>query len=110
LMDMQMPEMDGIQATRAIRLTGNAVPILAFTANAFEEDVSAALAAGMDGFVSKPVRKPMLIGAIMKCLKAKSENRIGISIAAEAGTRELSVFDPSVLAALSLEVGDEHRS
>ena len=59
-MDWQMPRMDGIEATEAIiaqeREAGRAhVPIVAMTANAFNEDRSRALAAGMDGFMAKPI-------------------------------------------------------
>ena len=59
LMDVQMPVMDGYAATRAIRMlpTGfqSRIPIIAMTANAFEEDRKAALDAGMDEHISKPI-------------------------------------------------------
>jgi signal transduction histidine kinase/HPt (histidine-containing phosphotransfer) domain-containing protein len=69
LMDIQMPVMNGIEATRAIRAGGYIqVPVLALTANAYPEDVSACLAAGMNGFVAKPVRKFVLVEAILRVL------------------------------------------
>ncbi len=59
LMDVQMPVMDGYDATRAIRASAhpdaNSIPILAMTANAFSEDVAAAVAAGMSGHIAKPI-------------------------------------------------------
>ncbi|MFT4276719.1 MAG: ATP-binding protein [Rhodopseudomonas sp.] len=71
LMDVRMPEMDGLDATRAIRAQGGAlavVPIIAFTANAFAEDAAACRAAGMNDHVAKPVRKKALVEAILRAL------------------------------------------
>lgn len=72
LMDIQMPNMNGYEATKAIRkLTDERakMPIIAMTANAFEEDRQAALAAGMDDYVAKPVEISELFRTIMKNLK-----------------------------------------
>jgi signal transduction histidine kinase/DNA-binding response OmpR family regulator len=71
LMDVRMPEMDGFQATRAIRARGGrpaSVPIIAFTANAFAEDIKACHEAGMNDFVVKPARKKALVDAILRVL------------------------------------------
>ena len=68
LMDVQMPEMDGFTATEAIRALENTelarIPILAMTANAFEEDKQAALQCGMNGHIAKPIRVEKLFEAL----------------------------------------------
>jgi signal transduction histidine kinase/ActR/RegA family two-component response regulator len=69
LMDLQMPGMDGMEATQAIRALGDAratLPIIAMTANAFEEDRRACLAAGMDDYVAKPIDVDRLAEAIAR--------------------------------------------
>ena len=74
LMDIMMPEMNGYETTKAIRNLsdrpdGKEIPIIAMTANAFAEDVQAALDAGMDDHVAKPMDMDILISAIEKCVK-----------------------------------------
>jgi two-component system sensor histidine kinase/response regulator len=70
LMDMQMPVMDGLEAARAIRAggRGEALPIIAMTANAFSEDRDACLAAGMNDHVSKPVNPDALYAMLLRWL------------------------------------------
>ena len=72
LMDVQMPIMDGYEATRQIRALENPVlagiPILAMTANAFEEDKKSALDCGMNGFLSKPIIMEELVHELQKIL------------------------------------------
>ena len=64
LMDMRMPEMDGLEATRAIREMNRpdakVIPIIALTANAFDEDVQRSMQAGLNAHLSKPVEPETL--------------------------------------------------
>jgi len=77
LMDMSMPELDGIAATREIRALDIVQPtIVALTANAFESDREACLAAGMDHFLSKPINKAHLIDTLAAL---QAERRLGLN-------------------------------
>ena len=73
LMDMRMPEMDGLEATRAIRALpdrpdARTIPIIALTANAFDEDVQRSLQAGLNAHLSKPVQPELLFSALESLL------------------------------------------
>ena len=75
LMDVHMPGVDGIEATRRIREAeagGARTPIVALTANAFEEDREACIAAGMDGFLTKPLDRERLATALATAAEAKA--------------------------------------
>ena len=74
LMDMRMPVMDGLQATREIRTLDRAdaqsVPIIALTANAFDEDVQRSLQAGLNAHLSKPIDPESLFTTLESLIKA----------------------------------------
>ena len=77
LMDVMMPVMDGLAATRAIRAIPRAdarqIPILAMTANAFEEDARQCLAAGMNVHLAKPLQMDKVVAALMECCGKKRD-------------------------------------
>ncbi len=80
LMDIQMPDMNGFEATAEIRekekASGSHMPIVAMTANAMKGDQEACLAAGMDGYVSKPIRSVELFATIENVLAQFSGIRV----------------------------------
>ncbi|WP_234800341.1 ATP-binding protein [Agrobacterium pusense] len=82
LMDMQMPRMDGIEATRAIRGTGNDIPIVAMTANASVDDRRLCAAAGMNGFQSKPVTKNQL-ARLISTFEVRGKGGAGVDVASD---------------------------
>jgi CheY-like chemotaxis protein len=75
LMDLHMPGIDGLEAARRIRAaeaeTNHRTPIIALTANAFAEDREACLAAGMDGFLVKPLDREQLAALLKTIAKSK---------------------------------------
>ena len=74
LMDMRMPEMDGLEASRLIRAMdrkdAQGIPIIALTANAFDEDVQRSMQAGLNAHLSKPVEPETLFKTLENLIKA----------------------------------------
>ncbi|MDB5861045.1 MAG: multi-sensor hybrid histidine kinase [Ramlibacter sp.] len=96
LMDMQMPVMDGLGATRALRLSPEsaALPIIAMTANAMDSDREACLAAGMNEHVAKPFAINDVVAVILQCIaRPASVPASGRGAAPEPAADELPVFD-----------------
>ena len=118
MMDVRMPEMDGLQATRTIRSRGGrlqTLPIIAFTASAFEDDVKACRDAGMDDLVVKPVRKKVMVEAILRMLSshppaADTDSAVVAPRLVPAQTPAAdaaAVFDRKAFEELAAEIGQE---
>jgi PAS domain S-box-containing protein len=102
LMDVQMPQMDGLTATGVLRSHGYAGPIVALTANAMEADRQRCLAAGCDGFLTKPIPGPVLIAAVAERLArgrgtplAAADSAAADVAAAGSATMGLAATSPS---------------
>ena len=105
LMDVQMPEMDGIEATRAIRaLPGDlgAIPIISMTANAMNGDRESYLAAGMNDYVSKPIDRDDLLDKVLRW------GARGAS--ANAAEKSAETTQAETLAALAVDLGEDGLS
>jgi two-component system, sensor histidine kinase and response regulator len=114
LMDVQMPEMDGFEATAAIRemeaRTGRRVPIVGVTAHATARDRRLCLAAGMDTYLSKPIRPDMLFAAIDEVIpgreraparRAADHSLAAIEVLDEAGILAVVSGNPGLLRELA---------
>lgn len=69
LMDVKMPVMDGLEATRRLKETHPALPVIALTANVFDNDRDSAMEAGCDEFLAKPVNSKLCLETIARCLE-----------------------------------------
>lgn len=107
LMDVSMPEMDGIAATKAIRrLSGSAgkVPIIALTAYALDEDRQRVLASGMDDFVAKPVSRIELARALSRQLSGNERHN---GFKRKDHTLSQSAFDESILSSVFADMDEQ---
>ncbi|MCF6221232.1 MAG: response regulator [Robiginitomaculum sp.] len=75
-MDMRMPNMDGLEATRKIRALGSTIPIIALTANAFDDDRNACFDSGMNDFMTKPVSAEELSETVVNWTKSDEEKKL----------------------------------
>jgi CheY-like chemotaxis protein len=117
LMDVQMPEMDGLEASRRIHRQwpeGKRPRIIAVTANALAEEREMCLAAGMDDYVSKPIRMDELVTALGRCRPVVEAPPLAMPsagpsthMAAEADARGAATIDAETLRGLRATLGDD---
>ena len=102
LMDLHMPEMDGLQATRVIRQELKSdIPIIALTANAFKKEIEQCLEAGMNDFVTKPFEESVLLQSLLKHVLHKSYTQKSSSQPSETEAPVDKLYDLSRLIDIS---------
>jgi signal transduction histidine kinase/CheY-like chemotaxis protein len=110
LMDVMMPELDGLAAARALRTMGGphqTVPIIALTASAFAEDREAAFAAGMNAFATKPITARGLLESIDACLNHAphmASEHVPVSVSAQ----DVPTLDRKFLDQMAEDLGPQH--
>lgn len=105
LMDVQMPVMDGLEATRRIRALDSArrrVPVLAVTASALPEQVAACRAAGMDGHLAKPIDREALISAVARLAAG---DRLSVATPIAEALVQQPLLDEAALRNLAVDLG-----
>lgn len=109
LMDLSMPEMDGIEATKEIRLAegeGKRTPILAMTANVVKGDLKRCMASGMDDYITKPVRKEDLLNIVSRWLPKGDKNTVPTTQEEDVRVdHDKTYIDENVLAQLLEDTG-----
>lgn len=100
-MDVQMPVMGGLEATRRLRAQGCTIPIIAMTAHAAASDIEASLAAGMNAHLSKPLEPEALFAAINTWMPSSRENQSAGAIAPRSSTTRL----PDSIEGFNLDAG-----
>src|SRR5262249_37099604 len=90
LLDIQMPELDGFQVIEALRrreqTAGGHLPVVAMTAHAMKEDRDRCLRAGMDEYLSKPIRSPELTAVVARVVAGRPVSEAPLAASAESGT------------------------
>ena len=107
LMDVRMPEMDGLAATRAIRAQDGrlkTLPIIALTANAFPEDIKQCREAGMSDFLAKPLRKQALVAAMLRAIGRAESPAVVPAVEPASST---TPFDWTALGQLTEAIGED---